>query len=1355
MSGINRFKRARVAWKVTAVAVVAALGLSVATAEAAVVTFTWQGDHSTNWQNASNWGQNPGNGDIPDDPEAIVEFDSTSADRLNVGLSGVARTVKQLTATGPDAFRIFNGILRLNDGAMTVTGDQQIDFDTDLAILQVGNGTWNAWDGSSTDNLITVHGTLVGAGEINARGNIQLLSENPYEGKYRTTTHAGTYLGNSLALKNAFVSIEVDQGIGPVDRNLTFGALGGNGDLSLAGYTLTLDGYGVAGDYSGDLTSSGGSSIIYSGMTGQTFSGNISGVSYLQVNGSNVTLESGDFTFDRPDLSGALVLNNGDLNISLGADVILDSTNANGGTAKINSHTLTIANAQLTAGRILSNSDGVVSLADSNNSTPALVIGKTGANSITSTFAGELTGTGSFRKVGAGTWTLNSANTFSGKATIDEGTVKLANADALQNAFLVVNVNDAVDLNGFDVRVARLGGNAPLDIGDTTFTFGNDLDNATYTGLLSGTTSDPATPTLIKTGTNRQTFTAGSDLGVPIGVEQGFLRLNHADNFTAAGVSQVGKNGILELFNGSTFNAQSELLVGGSVDIDASTLNTTNLYLQDSTSASLSVSNGAACNATNQLIARNDEDTADYFASGAGTTVHGAQLGLGPATGNGNAYFVITDSASVTFDDSATINSSASRLIVDGASFVTDRLTDLPGEPGTILVTDPAGGHALTVGINGGSSTFNGLIADETSGPGSLEKTGGGAFTLIGANTFTGGVTISGGTLLACNTNGTATGTGGVVVQNSGTIGGTGFASGLTTVNNGGSISPGQSAGTLTLDAVNFATGASFIVEIGGTTPGTEHDQLVVNGAATLGGALDLRYLNSFVATPGQTFTILTANTLTGSFDSVIAPDGHLWFVEYDAGAGTVVLGLCADDDSDGVCNADDVCPGFDDNVDTDNDTVPDGCDLCPGFNDLTDFDGDGVPAACDRCDMFDDALSVHNLTQDTYPPSIQAAIDAASNGDVIQLAECDYFEDNITFPQGVNVTIQGGAFSFINGGNDDTDPVFFIDGGLSSAQPVIADLRIYNSGGPAIQVTEGDSPTIRNVFFHSCTGPNVLVAGASTVVDRCIFFGSDVTDAVARIGENALLLQCVFFADVAPLEVFVGGGQPRLVNCTIVSDAIAIEAEDATSAMVTNSIILGDLVTNGSATISTSRCLYPGATGDNIDGLPTFPNPDTPVLVEGSLGIDAADYDAYLAAGGGSEDVVGQPRTHDDAGTVDTGSGAITYLDIGALEFQELTDSDDDGVGDATDVCPGFDDNVDTDTDGIPNGCDACAGGPASGDANADSAVDLDDYAKASVCLTGPGGSLGAGCECFDFDTDGDSDLADFAEFQIDFTSP
>lgn len=55
-------------------------------------------------------------------------------------------------------------------------------------------------------------------------------------------------------------------------------------------------------------------------------------------------------------------------------------------------------------------------------------------------------------------------------------------------------------------------------------------------------------------------------------------------------------------------------------------------------------------------------------------------------------------------------------------------------------------------------------------------------------------------------------------------------------------------------------------------------------------------------------------------------------------------------------------------------------------------------------------------------------------------------------------------------------------------------------------------------------------------------------------------------------------------------------------------------------------------------------------------------------------------------------------------------------------------------------------------GDHNGDGIIDLADYAGFPVCMAGPGGGLGAGCEVFDFDGDTDVDLADFAGFQRAF---
>ena len=71
----------------------------------------------------------------------------------------------------------------------------------------------------------------------------------------------------------------------------------------------------------------------------------------------------------------------------------------------------------------------------------------------------------------------------------------------------------------------------------------------------------------------------------------------------------------------------------------------------------------------------------------------------------------------------------------------------------------------------------------------------------------------------------------------------------------------------------------------------------------------------------------------------------------------TIPPGPCADQDSDGVCDTDDACPGFDDAADSDGDGTADGCDLCQGHDDADDGDGDTVPDRCDLCEGADDLL--------------------------------------------------------------------------------------------------------------------------------------------------------------------------------------------------------------------------------------------------------------------------------------------------------------------------------------------------------------------------------------------------------------
>jgi hypothetical protein len=108
-------------------------------------------------------------------------------------------------------------------------------------------------------------------------------------------------------------------------------------------------------------------------------------------------------------------------------------------------------------------------------------------------------------------------------------------------------------------------------------------------------------------------------------------------------------------------------------------------------------------------------------------------------------------------------------------------------------------------------------------------------------------------------------------------------------VNEGGILSPGRAEAdttTITGDYTQQAAG-TLEVEIGGATPGTQHDNVVVGGAAVLDGVLHATPVGAFAPTlPGQSFTILTAASRTGTFDGVVgdpstSTPGLFWTVSY------------------------------------------------------------------------------------------------------------------------------------------------------------------------------------------------------------------------------------------------------------------------------------------------------------------------------------------------------------------------------------------------------------------------------------------------------------------------------------------
>jgi T5SS/PEP-CTERM-associated repeat protein len=113
--------------------------------------------------------------------------------------------------------------------------------------------------------------------------------------------------------------------------------------------------------------------------------------------------------------------------------------------------------------------------------------------------------------------------------------------------------------------------------------------------------------------------------------------------------------------------------------------------------------------------------------------------------------------------------------------------------------------------------------------------------------------------------------------------------------NQGGTVAPGASPGTTTINGdYTQLEGATLEIELGGLTPGTEHDQLIVDGAMLdLAGTLGLVHLSEYDLNVGDMFDVVTfTGALDGMFDAVTtsSQNGLQFDVDVIYGAGVITV---------------------------------------------------------------------------------------------------------------------------------------------------------------------------------------------------------------------------------------------------------------------------------------------------------------------------------------------------------------------------------------------------------------------------------------------------------------------------------
>lgn len=199
---------------------------------------------------------------------------------------------------------------------------------------------------------------------------------------------------------------------------------------------------------------------------------------------------------------------------------------------------------------------------------------------------------------------------------------------------------------------------------------------------------------------------------------------------------------------------------------------------------------------------------------------------------------------------------------------MTDQSTiTLRGGNGGFSFFEPGGhgGAGGTLAVSAGSFTMDGGTVSLAGGPGGggdppgtagaagqINVTGG-TFTMNGGEVTTGSFTHSGA---------------GVFNFNGGTLHAATFNGSL--VNNGGTLAPGTSAGTTTVNGDYQQSSGALAIELGGVGPG-QFDVLSVTGNVALGGTLGVSLLGAFTPTIGQTWKIIDiAGTRSGSFSGLV-----------------------------------------------------------------------------------------------------------------------------------------------------------------------------------------------------------------------------------------------------------------------------------------------------------------------------------------------------------------------------------------------------------------------------------------------------------------------------------------------------
>jgi len=727
----------------------------------------------------------------------------------------------------------------------------------------------------------------------------------------------------------------------------------------------------------------------------------------------------------------------------------------------------------------------------------------------TATIASVLTGASQLIKMDSGTLVLTGANSYAGGTRIDSGTLRIGNGgttgsitgDIVNNAALVVNRTGTLTLDGAisgSGTLTQLGGGTLVLTGGNSYSGGTTIgssilqissdanlgDVAGALSLQGGTLRAGASFTSNRTillggGSSNRIDTQGFDvtLNGAVGNGPGNQPGNFLDKLGAGTLTLTAANGYanrtliadgtLALAGAGTIGAGNLIVAPGTVfDISQTNVGARIVQLNSGPAGTIALgSKVLTLGLTASFSDWSGTITDGGIGGGAGGRVVITAAGGAVRFFEANSYTGGTTIASGTLE----LNGNGS-LHAGGALTINAGLFNIAGLTGSgTTIGDltgsgsiALGAKSLTLGTGNDSTSF--AVISGTGG--SLVKAGTGTFTIAGAAIYTGGTTISAGTLQIGN--GSVSGTIAGDIANNGTLAFNrageltldGVISGTGAVNQIGT-------GTTILTAANSFAGATIVsggtLRINGNQSAATGLTSVLNGA-TLGGT----------GTIGGSVTVADGGTLApGNSPGTLTIAGNLALsagsrLAFEFGQANLAGGAL-------------------------NDLINVGGNLTlDGTIDVTQSAGGSFGPGVFRIINYAGALTNNGLSVGTMPAGSQAFVQTAVAGQINLVNTAGLtlsFWDGAAGPKN-DGTIQGGAGIWrVSGGENNWTEVF----GTVNADYAQDSFAIFSGTGATVSIDNGNG--------------NVRAAGMQFAVNGYTLAGGPLeltgADALVRVGDG------------------------------------------------------------------------------------------------------------------------------------------------------------------------------------------------------------------------------------------------------------